>query len=341
MSRTHRHPPKKPHYRVRPRLLWLLLGVLALGYGIHRWLAPKPRPPLTTVPHRTQSKPSKKTSPAPAAVLAWHSASWSLPAPAEGLTATVGNGDLLVIGGWSGNSLTTITAEGPHPLALQLTTPVHDAASAVLGQNLYVFGGGTTVALATIQAFSLDGGSVSTPPPLPVPLSDLSAVVHKGTVYLIGGFTGSVFSNAVYAWTPAGGAHKVASLPVGLRYTGAVWYDHQIVIAGGLTVNGASSSVYTVNPGSGHVGSWPSLPVPTMYTTLAIYNHRLYEAGGRTATGLTSNVWQYQTGQSGWTKGPALPTPTYYGAMVSYQNHLWYIGGRTNSALSNTVWMAP
>jgi hypothetical protein len=320
--------------RLRPRFFLVLIVILGVILVVGRPHSTADHPPPLAQGLTTAHRPRKASRP-------WH---WvragTLPAPTEGLTATVGAGDLLAIGGYApGGSVTTVTAIGPTPLRLSLPTPVHDAASAVLGDTLYVFGGGSTVAIPTVQAIALGATPASPARPLPEPLSDLGAVTHAGYVYLVGGYTGSAWSNQVWRWTPRQGISALTTLPTGLRYAGVAWYDGRIIVAGGLAPGSAySDAVYAIDPGTGHVTRWPPLPVSVAYPGLAVLDGRLYLAGGLTVSGPTDAVWEYDPHQRTWVAAPALPVGTYYGALVAYGGHLWYLGGRTPSGLTATVW---
>jgi hypothetical protein len=223
---------------------------------------------------------------------------------------------------------------------------VHDSASAILGHVLYVFGGGSTTSLATIQAIPLGSAAAPTVHPLPEPLADLAAVVHGGVVYLIGGTTGATASNQVWRWSPAAGVSLVARLPTGIRYAGAAWYANRLVIAGGMVPAGSSDTysdtVYAVNPATGSVSRLDPLPVPVIYAALGTFRGALYLAGGLTVSGATDAVWRYTGPGRGWVAAPqALPVATYRGALATFAHRLWYVGGLTASgAPTARVWMS-
>jgi hypothetical protein len=329
--------------RIRPRFLILLVVAAVVVLGVRAALGNHPTTPLSPgslLSERAKGNaPKKKPKP-----FVWHwAAGPSLPAPVEGLTATVGDGDLLVAGGTtSAGSVSTITAFGPKAVSASLPTPVHDAASAVMDHTLYVFGGGTTVAIPNIQAISLTGQAATTPRPLPEPLSDLSAVVHGGFVYLVGGFTGSAWSDQVWRWNPQQGLSALGTLPTGLRYAGVAWYHGEILVAGGLTASSSySDAVYAVNPKTGRVRDLPPLPVSVAYPALAIWRGAPYLAGGLTVSGPTDAVWRYSGPATGWVAVRHLPVSTYYGALVTYKNQLWYIGGSTtvsSAGITGRIW---
>lgn len=325
--------------RFRPRFLIFLLIVIAAIITVwHAHSAPKSRVQSSAAPH---AAPPHRSKSAPAVSLQWHRATFSLPRPMEGLTVTAGIGDILAVGGWSGRSLAGITALGPHPIVLSLTLPVHDAASAVLNNTLYVFGGGSSVPIKSIQAISLVGAAAAAPPPLPKPLSDLSALTVGPQAYLVGGYTGSAYNALIYRWTPHSGATVSAVLPRGVRYAGVAWYQQHIIVAGGLTQGGISNAVYAANPITGSVHAWPALPVPVEYDTAAVLDGSLFVIGGRSSHGILDQAWRYDPSQRKWVAATPLPVATYYGASINYGGHLYYLGGRTPTGLTRYIWEAP
>lgn len=325
--------------RFRPRFLIIVLMVMAAIATVwHERSVHNNRSRSPAAPHVSHSHQKKST---PAVVLHWHRAPFNLARPIEGLTVTEGIGDILAIGGWSGRSLAGITALGPHPVAVSLTLPVHDAASAVLNNTLYVFGGGSSVPIKSIQAIALGSTVAATPPPLPKPLSDLSALTVGHQAYLVGGYTGSAYNPLIYRWAPSSGATVSAVLPQGVRYAGVAWYQQHIIVAGGLTARGISNAVYAANPITGSVHVWPALPVPLEYDTAAVLNGSLFVVGGRSSNGILDQAWRYDPSQRKWVAATPLPVATYYGALINYGGHLYYLGGRTPTGLTHRIWEAP
>ena len=285
-------------------------------------------------------------------VTAWHWATGPvLPTPTDALSLAAGDGMLLAVGGITATgtvgTVTAVNSVRSSVPSLSLATPVHDNASAVVGHTLYVFGGGVSTSLPTIQALPLSGAAAPSPAPLPEPLSDLGAVVRGQAVYLVGGNTGSTSSNQIWRWTPTAGVSAVATMPTGVRYAGVAWYQGRIIVAGGMVPASASSAtssdtVYAVNPSTGAVEHLDPLPVPLMYGSLAVYQGSLYLAGGLTISGATDAVWRYEGTAKGWVAGSQqLPVATYRGALATFNHHLWYVGGITGAgAPTAQVWMS-
>jgi N-acetylneuraminic acid mutarotase len=186
----------------------------------------------------------------------------------------------MVLGGYTGSSsLDTIVAGPPQRLRIvgRLPQPTHDAAAAVLGGSIYLFGGGESVSVRSVVRVDPRTGSPTAAPPLGEPLSDLGAVAIGGRAYLVGGYTGSQFATAILRYQPT---TTIARLPTGTRYAGVAAIGHTVYVAGGLTTAGATRAVYAVSL-AGSVRRVASLPRPEDHAALAALDGRLYLFGGR------------------------------------------------------------
>jgi N-acetylneuraminic acid mutarotase len=192
-------------------------------------------------------------------------------------------GRLMVLGGYDGTvSLGTILAGPPNRLRVvgHLPQPTHDAAAALVGGSVYLFGGGETVSIPAVVRVDPGTGSTAEAPALGEPLSDLGAVVIGGRAYLVGGYTGTQFATAILRYDPHGTVTTVARLPTGTRYAGVAAVGRTIYVAGGLTTAGATRAVYAVSPG-GRVRRTATLPAPEDHAALAALGGTLYLVGGR------------------------------------------------------------
>jgi hypothetical protein len=189
------------------------------------------------------------------------------------------DGRLMVIGGYTGSSsLDTILAGLPSRLRVvgRLPQPTHDAAAALVGGSVYVFGGGETVSTPSVVRVDPHTGSTVDAPTLGEPLSDLGAVGIGGRAYLVGGYTGTQFATAILRYR----GQAVARLPTGTRYAGVAALGNTIYVAGGLTTAGATRAVYAVSLG-GSVRRVATLPAPEDHAALAPLGGTLYLVGGR------------------------------------------------------------
>src|SRR5436190_8218267 len=122
----------------------------------------------------------------------------SLPAPISAESVVALSGGALILGGLdsaeaSVSGVFQLNAQGGglRP-AGTLTGPLHDAAAALVGNQVLVFGGGAETSTDEVQALAAPGGAV---PPgatasavgrLPAVRSDLSAVTISGRAYVLG-----------------------------------------------------------------------------------------------------------------------------------------------------------
>jgi hypothetical protein len=193
------------------------------------------------------------------------------------------HGRLMVLGGYTGaGSLDTILAGPPRHLRVvgHLPQPTHDAAAAVVGGSVYLFGGGETVSMPSVVRIDPRFGSAAEGPALGEPLSDLGAVAIGGRPYLVGGYTGTQFATAILRYRPQGAAATVARLPTGTRYAGVAALGPTIYVAGGLTTAGPTNAVYAVSL-DGSVRRVAALPAPEDHAALAALGGKLYLVGGR------------------------------------------------------------
>ena len=208
----------------------------------------------------------------------------SLPqAFSKSATVALPRGRLMVLGGYTGSvSLDAILAGTPSRLRVvgRLPQPTHDAAAALIGASVYLFGGGESVSEPSVVRVSPRTGAAAEAPALGEPLSDLGAVSIDGRAYLVGGYTGTQFATAVLRYRPQGAATIVARLPTGTRYAGVTAIGRAIYVAGGLTTAGATRAVYAVSL-AGHVRRIATLPAPEDHAALAALAGKLYLIGGR------------------------------------------------------------
>jgi hypothetical protein len=208
----------------------------------------------------------------------------SLPqAESKASAVALPNGNVVVLGGYAGgSSLDTILLSAPHRYRVigHLPQPTHDAAAALLGHSVYLFGGGQSASWPNVVRVDPGNGVATSAPPLDEPLSDLGAVAIGGRVYLAGGYTGTQFASAILRYLPGGGTATVARLPSGTRYAGVAALGRTIYVAGGLTTAGATRAVYAVSL-TGSVRRVATLPTSEDHAALAALAGRLYLVGGR------------------------------------------------------------
>lgn len=216
-------------------------------------------------------------------------AGYHLAAPIQ-RTVAAGDGRTVYIAGGLDASGTTVggvfsmdPASGKLTSLGNLPHAVHDAAGALVGGKLLVFGGGSATSTDTVQSFDPSTGAGSIIGHLPVALADLAAARIGGTVYLVGGYDGHQPRPEIYATTDGARFTVVARLPVGLRYPAVTVVDGRLVVAGGQGPGGPTDGVFSVDPASGSVRRIGTLPAPVAHAAAFTLGGIAYVAGGRDA----------------------------------------------------------
>ena len=184
-------------------------------------------------------------------------------ARADASAVTVGH-TVYLVGGYDGSAMdaeivSTTDGRSYRPV-VALPVPVRYPALAVLGSQIYVFGG--------LEANGHPSGAVQLVDPakrtarvvgrLPVPLDGAAAGVLGGTAYLAGGRTARGATRAVYAFQPGKASFlRAGSLRVPTANAGAGVSDGRLWIVGGETSSGqpiADVQMVVPNPGFGRAG---------------------------------------------------------------------------------------
>ena len=216
---------------------------------------------------------------------------YRLPAPVEREVAVPYRGGVILAGGLdsSGSSTSGVFRMSPSTGVTaslgSLPQVFHDAAGAILGNGLFVFGGGAAQSSATVQRFDLLSRRGRIVGSLPRALSDISAASVRGAVYLVGGYDGSRPRPEIYRTTDGLHFELVGRLPVGLRYPAVADAGGGLVIAGGTAAGGASNEVYFFDPRTRSVSVIGRLPSPVAHAAAITLGGVAYLVGGVDATG--------------------------------------------------------
>ncbi|HEY5098905.1 MAG TPA: kelch repeat-containing protein [Gaiellaceae bacterium] len=238
-------------------------------------------------------------------------------------------GRLMVLGGYTGSSsIDSVLLGTPQRLRMvgRLPAPTHDAAAAVLGTSIFLFGGGESVSVDTIDRVSL-AGSARSAGKLDEPLSDLGAAVVGGKVYLVGGYTGSAYASAILRYDGGGRTTTVARLPAGTRYAGVAVLGGRIVVAGGITPSGTSSTVYSIDPATRKIARVATLPAPEAHAGMAALENALYLVGGNDVLRIVGRSV---------TVAAHLPVSLSDPAVVALDGRIVIVGGGTTGVFAFT-----
>ena len=208
-----------------------------------------------------------------------------LPEPLHDAAAAPGAGGLLVFGGGSTastSSVESVTAGGDAKVVGQLPGPRSDLVAATIGDRSYVLGGydGRSPDSAVLE--TTDGRSFTAVAHLPVPVRYPAAAVAGGVIYLFGGETGAGQpTDAVQKIVPgSGSATVVGHLPSPLEHASAVALGGQIYVLGGTTGRATSDRVLSFDPATHATKGAGTLPMPVANAAAVAVGGAAYLIGG-------------------------------------------------------------
>ncbi len=269
-------------------------------------------------------------------------ASFRLPRPVQREVAVERDGIVYLAGGLdaTGNSASGVfalhVATGKLASLGTVPTPFHDAAGALVGGRLLVFGGGRTESSDQVQGFDLSTGRGTVTGHLPTPLSDLASATVGNSVYLIGGWNGRTLSSVVYVTTDGHLFKRAGRLPAGLRYPAVTSVGTDLIVAGGITGTGPVSTVYRFDASTGRSSLIGNLPDPVAHAAAFTIGSTAFVAGGKDAKG---NAVRTAFAVDGGTirPMPPLPRPLSDAGVVSDQEEAWLIGGWRGRAVAEII----
>jgi N-acetylneuraminic acid mutarotase len=261
-----------------------------------------------------------------------------LPAPISGEAVAAMPGGPLIIGGLD---TTESSVEGVFQLdpasgrareVGSLTGPLHDAAAAVVGERVLVFGGGTETSTDEVQALPVSGGSIAGAAQpvgrLPTVRSDLSAVTVGSTAYVLGGYDGKEPIASVLATTDGSRFTEVTKLPTPGRYLAVAALGGRIYAFGGEGASGAASdAIQEVDPKAGTARVVGRLPEGLYHASAVALGHAIYLFGGEANEEPTDGIWRFEPGQKKVVAVGKLPQPTAGGAATTVGSTAYLIGG--------------
>jgi hypothetical protein len=295
----------------------------------------------------------------------------SMPTARFSLGAAVVNGTLYAVGGAKYlNSNPTplpfpiveaypLSGGGTWSKAASLISPRYDLGCAGSGGTLFSFGGTKNGAshFATIDSFSVAGGTWDTAAMLPVPLTggcSGCAVCAIGTkVYCTGGITmvagENVVSDAIYEFDiTTGQCVLINNMSTKRTNHQAVAFGGKIYIIGGL--GGSSSlaecaelgSMEVFDPQTGMIEADTLSPLLTPRYNFGATeaNGKLYALGGYKSTSsdsALSSIEEYELSSNTWTVKGELPAPRSSCAAVSWQGRVYVVGGKVAGKATSSV----
>jgi hypothetical protein len=317
--------------------------------GGHQTTTTKRPPPPTT------AKPVPPPS-VQGAIAPWHA---PLPVPITLALVLPGpGGQLLIVGGGltDGNSaygafLMNTTTGALHQVG-NLAAPIRDAAGAILGNQVYVFGGKGAVVTSSVQSFPMpaagglsSGASSSTTAAsqstksvpvatatgaLPEPRAGSVAVTIGATVYIVGGYYATHPEVAVLSTSDGGTFTTVANLPVAVRNPAVAVAGGDIYVFGGDRLS-TSATTPPVTAKSADTKRPTTARTATTATTVA--------PADKTATWAPVNDIQEVDPVTG---GAAivghLPKALQGATAVNLGGHIYVAGGQGPAGANGVIW---
>jgi N-acetylneuraminic acid mutarotase len=279
-------------------------------------------------------------------------ASKPLPAPISGESTVALPAGPLILGGLDSGeaSVSGVFALDAgsgqlHP-AGSLTGPLHDAAAAVLGDRVLVFGGGTDASTDEVQALPAPGGKATpgaTASPvghLPTVRSDLSAVTVGSRAYVLGGYDGTAPIDSVLSTEDGRGFSQVATLPVPARYMATAAIGGEIYAFGGETASGGTSdAIREVDPRAGTARVIGHMAQPLSHAGALVLGGSIYILGGEAGGDVSDRIWRFEPASRKLLPAGHLPSPAAGGAATTVGSTGYLIGGKSSNGttLSSVV----
>jgi N-acetylneuraminic acid mutarotase len=208
----------------------------------------------------------------------------------------------------------------------------------MIGNALYIFGGGSAASSSAVQRFDLATRTAAIVAHLPRPLSDVAAATTPDGVYLIGGYDGRTPQRAIYRTRDGTHVARVATLPVGLRYAAVAAVGDLVVIAGGDSAAGTSDQVYLLDTAKNALASLGALPVGTAGAETFALGGDVYVGGGTDRAGaVVGTIYRIDPAARTIVR-VAGSLPVRNAATVVLGRTAWVIGGATSAGTSALVW---
>jgi len=314
--------------RRRRRLVFSIAGIAALIVVV------------TLAAQGSDNRPAPADAPKFRTTLAARLAPHPLPAPISGESAVAVRGGSLILGGLDSSSASVggvfqlDAASGQLHEVGALEGPLHDAAAVMLGDQVLVFGGGTTTSTDAVQALPAPGGVIAAGTAahqvgrLPTVRSDLSAVAVGARAYVLGGYDGSEPIPSVLRTVDGSSFTQVATLPSPARYMAVATLNGRIYAFGGETADGgASDAIQEVDPGAETARIVGHLPQTLSHAGAVVLGNRLYVLGGDLGGSPSDAIWRFDPGSGKVEPAGRLPFAVSDGATATVGSTAYLIGG--------------
>lgn len=234
---------------------------------------------------------------------------------------------------WTISGTKQITVRSVAPLA----SPTHDAGSSYVGGKNFIFGGGQSTSISTVQSYS--GGKSYVVSNLPLVRSDLVAASYGGAAYLVGGYDGNSLNPSILRTTNGTQFQSIGQLIQPVRYPAAVALAGTLYVFGGEAGGVPVTTIESVDLASGTAWVSGEFNTPLADAAAAVVDGRIYIVGGVDSSGSPSSViYQYNPKTSLLSVAGHLPKPLSNVGLASYSGRLFVIGGESHNSSSNLIY---
>lgn len=274
-------------------------------------------------------------------------ATWQLPTPlSREIALAAPGGGIELLGGLlngdrsSGQVLRIALPAGQVRTDGTLAVAVHDSAGAVVQGRIFVYGGGATHEVASIQQ-AVRGGVATVAGALPAPRSDLVAATTSTRIVLLGGYDGANTLADVLASEDGVHFTVASTLPMPVRYPAVVVRGHGILVYGGDVNRHPIDVIQRVDLLTGKTTVVGHLAHPLSHEAAFTLGGAYWLVGGTTSGGSTSAAIYRSTDGVNFTATGRLPGPRSDAAAVVVDGVGYLLGGETRTRTSTVVVLRP
>ncbi len=281
---------------------------------------------------------------------------WQLAQPTSREVAASGPGPngVVTVGGLTAGQVSSASVVrvsvpgGASSPAGSLASVTHDAAGAVVGGHVLVFGGGAATTVATVESLPLVATGSSSQArivgQLPQPRSDAAAVTVDGVAYIVGGYDGTRADSEVIATTNGTTYRDAGTLPVPVRYPAVAALGRDVYVFGGEQVGGAASgagvdAIQRVDTSSGHITEVGHLPEPLLGASAVTLGGVIYVAGGTNGSADSGTIYAFDPHAGRVLVAGHLIAPVSNAAVAAVGGTAWLLGGESGTTPVATVQM--
>ena len=277
---------------------------------------------------------------APAGTVSATNAPWKLASPVAREIVVANEGKLEIVGGLDATKFSTAAvvmvdpATGAAQSPATLAEAVHDAAGALVGAKVLVFGGGGPSENGTADVQSVPtSGKATIVGKLPGPRSDHVAVTVGTRAYILGGYDGSAITPSVLSTTDGTSFETVGNLPVPVRYPAFAVVGRTVYLFGGVANSQAgtdTAAVQALDTTTGTITTVAQLPASLSHASAVSLDGKIYVLGGYVNnTKLSDQILRFDPATKSTTLVGKLPVPLSDAAAAVVGGNGYLVGGQS------------